>query len=535
MGQVFNIGNDREEVTIGDLARRVKDRARSAAARSRSCPTTRPTRRASRTCSAACPTSAKLRAPHRLRAEGAPRRDPRPGGRLLLLRPRRGLERGRVPAHVRRGGEAVVVRGHARAQPGPASRSRSRRAGGDGAGRPPILDAGCGTGNNLDTWRASAAPSASTCRRRPSSSAASRGVAAARARAPRPALPRRRLRRRDVVRRASTTPGSRDDRGRRARDGARAAARGPAPRARPRAEAPVGRARRGGPFPPPLRRGEVRRLLEAAGLVVLRATYCNTVLLPLVARPAGARPPHGPPRARTSASCRGRWSGPSAPCSWPRPPRGRASPSPLGSERLRPGPQAGVSRRAGYNPAGERRRRRRRRAPEDRRRAATHPGGGPATARSSTRPLARRPRRAPPSARRSRLGRRAPAPAGASPARPDNAGVNEPGGSARPRPARRHRRAPGPRGCGPCSAPAWRRRWPSTRSRSSSTTRSWPTSTPDWRPRTATTTRCSAAYGRHMGEIDERHLILQEELVAHVHDLVRRVDLVLAEARAGRG
>jgi hypothetical protein len=41
-------------------------------------------------------------------------------------------------------------------------------------------------------------------------------------------------------------------------------------------------------------------------------------------------------------------------------------------------------------------------------------------------------------------------------------------------------------------------------------------------------------HGRHMGEIDERHLILQEELVAHVHDLVRRVDLVLSEAERGR-
>ena len=41
-------------------------------------------------------------------------------------------------------------------------------------------------------------------------------------------------------------------------------------------------------------------------------------------------------------------------------------------------------------------------------------------------------------------------------------------------------------------------------------------------------------HGDHMGEIDERHLILQEELVAHVHDLVRRVDLVLGEAERGR-
>jgi hypothetical protein len=41
-------------------------------------------------------------------------------------------------------------------------------------------------------------------------------------------------------------------------------------------------------------------------------------------------------------------------------------------------------------------------------------------------------------------------------------------------------------------------------------------------------------HGRHMGEIDERHLILQEELVAHVHDLVKRIDLVLSEGERGR-
>jgi hypothetical protein len=42
------------------------------------------------------------------------------------------------------------------------------------------------------------------------------------------------------------------------------------------------------------------------------------------------------------------------------------------------------------------------------------------------------------------------------------------------------------------------------------------------------------AYARHMQEIDQRHLILQEELVAHVHDLVRRIDLVLSHAERGR-
>jgi hypothetical protein len=41
-------------------------------------------------------------------------------------------------------------------------------------------------------------------------------------------------------------------------------------------------------------------------------------------------------------------------------------------------------------------------------------------------------------------------------------------------------------------------------------------------------------YGRHIKDIDERHLILQNELVAHVHDLVKRIDLVLAESERGR-
>jgi hypothetical protein len=40
--------------------------------------------------------------------------------------------------------------------------------------------------------------------------------------------------------------------------------------------------------------------------------------------------------------------------------------------------------------------------------------------------------------------------------------------------------------------------------------------------------------GRHLAEIDERHLILQEELVAHVQDLVRRIDLALAESERQR-
>jgi hypothetical protein len=41
-------------------------------------------------------------------------------------------------------------------------------------------------------------------------------------------------------------------------------------------------------------------------------------------------------------------------------------------------------------------------------------------------------------------------------------------------------------------------------------------------------------HARYMGEINERHLIIQRELVAHVHDLVRRIDLVLEQAQRGQ-
>jgi len=41
-------------------------------------------------------------------------------------------------------------------------------------------------------------------------------------------------------------------------------------------------------------------------------------------------------------------------------------------------------------------------------------------------------------------------------------------------------------------------------------------------------------HGRHIQDANERHLILQEELVAHVHDLVKRIDLVLEESEKGR-
>jgi hypothetical protein len=40
--------------------------------------------------------------------------------------------------------------------------------------------------------------------------------------------------------------------------------------------------------------------------------------------------------------------------------------------------------------------------------------------------------------------------------------------------------------------------------------------------------------GRRLDEADERHAILEKELVGHVQDLVRRIDLVLSEGSRGR-
>jgi hypothetical protein len=40
--------------------------------------------------------------------------------------------------------------------------------------------------------------------------------------------------------------------------------------------------------------------------------------------------------------------------------------------------------------------------------------------------------------------------------------------------------------------------------------------------------------GRHLGEIDTRHLMLQDEVVKHTHDLVKRIDLVLSESESTR-
>jgi hypothetical protein len=40
--------------------------------------------------------------------------------------------------------------------------------------------------------------------------------------------------------------------------------------------------------------------------------------------------------------------------------------------------------------------------------------------------------------------------------------------------------------------------------------------------------------GQRLDEVDERHVLLEKELVAHVQDLVRRIDLVLGETSRGR-
>jgi hypothetical protein len=42
--------------------------------------------------------------------------------------------------------------------------------------------------------------------------------------------------------------------------------------------------------------------------------------------------------------------------------------------------------------------------------------------------------------------------------------------------------------------------------------------------------RVLGQHGRRMEEIDERHLILQQELIQHVHDLVKRIDFVFETA-----
>ena len=46
--------------------------------------------------------------------------------------------------------------------------------------------------------------------------------------------------------------------------------------------------------------------------------------------------------------------------------------------------------------------------------------------------------------------------------------------------------------------------------------------------------RLLGLHGQRLDEVDERHVLLERELVAHVQDLVRRIDLVLGETNRGR-
>jgi hypothetical protein len=41
-------------------------------------------------------------------------------------------------------------------------------------------------------------------------------------------------------------------------------------------------------------------------------------------------------------------------------------------------------------------------------------------------------------------------------------------------------------------------------------------------------------YGRHLQDADRRHVLLEKEVVTHVHDLVKRIDLVLAHGERTR-
>jgi hypothetical protein len=41
-------------------------------------------------------------------------------------------------------------------------------------------------------------------------------------------------------------------------------------------------------------------------------------------------------------------------------------------------------------------------------------------------------------------------------------------------------------------------------------------------------------YGQHITDANERHFMLQRELITHVHDLVKRIDIVLMESERGR-
>ena len=276
VGEVLNVGNDREEVTILDLARRVRpahrleerDRARALRPRLRgglrghAAPGARPLEAAGA---------------HRLRAEGAPRRDPRPRRRLLHLRRDPPVK----PAEYRRMYEAEEAqwwyagqRAIATALLEPALAAARRSA-------PRLLDAGCGTGFNLlalsrlgRAMGIDLAPEAiAFCRER--------GVRAVRASLlalPFPDAAFDAVTSFDVIYHAWVT----DDRAavaemaRVLRPGGVLLVRVPALRALWGAHDVEVQSRHR------YTRGELVALLEGCGLRVERATYCNSLLFPLL-------------------------------------------------------------------------------------------------------------------------------------------------------------------------------------------------------------------------------------------------------------
>ena len=142
VGQVWNVGNDREETSVLDLARRVKARTASSSP-IELVPYDRAYEEGFEDMQRRVPDLSKLRGLDRLRAAGGARRDHRPRGRALHARRHAPVK----PAEYRRmyeaeerqwwyaGQRAIVL----------ALLERARRS----AAPLRLLDAGCGTGYNL--------------------------------------------------------------------------------------------------------------------------------------------------------------------------------------------------------------------------------------------------------------------------------------------------------------------------------------------------------------------------------------------------